>query len=172
MTSRPDRQAADRPPPPADDAIIGRVFWWSLAVIGLGAAGIGLVWWLGGRPTALPPPVEPAYVPPQRRQVSVEAPALPFTDITAQAGIEFVHVNGAYGHQLLPETMGDGCAFLDFDADGDQDLLFVNSSIWPWRQAAGERLPTLATQLISPVPLLGVGPRTPILTGTATWMSF
>ena len=144
MTRRPDRQAADRPPPPADDAIIGHAFWWSLAVIGIGAASIGLVWWLAGRPAALPPPVEPAYIPPQRRQVSIETPALPFTDITAQAGIEFTHVNGAYGDKLLPETMGGGCAFLDFDADGDQDLLFVNSSLWPWRQAAEERLPTLA----------------------------
>ena len=143
MTRRPDRPAADRPPPAADDAIIGRAFWWSLAVIGVGAAGIGLVWWLGGRPTALSPPVEPAYVPPQRH-VSIEAPALPFTDITAQAGIEFIHVNGAYGDKLLPETMGGCCAFLDFDADGDQDLLLVNSSNWPWRQAAEERLPTLA----------------------------
>jgi enediyne biosynthesis protein E4 len=41
-----------------------------------------------------------------------------------------MHVNGATGEKLLPETMGGGCAFLDYDSDGDQDILFVNSSAW------------------------------------------
>ena len=36
-------------------------------------------------------------------------PTAPFTDITAAAGIRFVHNNGAYGEKLLPETMGGGC---------------------------------------------------------------
>ena len=61
-------------------------------------------------------------------------PRLPFTDITGQAGIDFVHDAGAYGERLLPETMGGGVAFFDYDNDGDQDLLFVNSMTWPWRQ--------------------------------------
>lgn len=55
----------------------------------------------------------------------------PFTDITASAGINFVHHNGAYGDKLLPETMGGGVAFFDYDNDGDQDLLFINSTYWP-----------------------------------------
>ena len=54
-----------------------------------------------------------------------------FTDITKQAGITFVHNNAASGQKLLPETMGGGVAFLDFDNDNDQDLLFVNSGKSP-----------------------------------------
>ena len=36
--------------------------------------------------------------------------------MTAQAGIHFHHNSGAYGGKLLPETLGSGCAFLDYDA--------------------------------------------------------
>lgn len=49
-----------------------------------------------------------------------------FTDITAAAGISFTHDNGAAGQKLLPETLGSGSAFFDYDGDGDQDLLLVN----------------------------------------------
>ena len=61
-----------------------------------------------------------------------------FTDVTSEAGIAFVHNNGAYGEKLLPETMGGGVAFFDFDDDGDQDLLFVNGTYWPWTRARGQ----------------------------------
>ena len=54
-----------------------------------------------------------------------------FTDITSSAGIHFKHNNGAYGGKFLPETLGSGCAFLDYDADGWQDILLVNSMDWP-----------------------------------------
>ena len=64
---------------------------------------------------------------------TVAAPSIPFTDITAAAGIDFVHRTGAYGERLLPETMGGGVAFFDYDNDGHQDLLFVNSMDWPWQ---------------------------------------
>ena len=64
---------------------------------------------------------------------TVAAPSIPFTDITAAAGIDFVHRTGAYGERLLPETMGGGVAFLDYDNDGHPDLLFVNSMDWPWQ---------------------------------------
>ncbi|HSL83107.1 MAG TPA: CRTAC1 family protein, partial [Thermoanaerobaculia bacterium] len=55
-------------------------------------------------------------------------PPAPFRDVTAAAGIAFVHSNGATGEKLLPETMGGGVAFFDYDGDGDPDLLFVDSA--------------------------------------------
>ena len=57
-------------------------------------------------------------------------PKMTFTDITQLAGLEFEHENGARGEKLLPETMGGGCAFLDYDNDGDQDILLINSKSW------------------------------------------
>ncbi len=57
-----------------------------------------------------------------------------FTDVSAQAGIHFKHNSGAFGKKYLPETLGTGCAFLDFDNDGWQDILIVNSTAWPERK--------------------------------------
>ena len=66
----------------------------------------------------------------------VSAPTRPsgpiqFTDVTSQAGITFKHNSGAYGKKLLPETMGTGACFIDYDNDGWQDILLVNSMDWP-----------------------------------------
>lgn len=70
-------------------------------------------------------------------------PRVVFTDVTASAGLAFTHFNGAEGEKLLPETMGGGCAFLDFDADGDQDMLLVNSASWPWSKNPQPATPAL-----------------------------
>jgi enediyne biosynthesis protein E4 len=64
-------------------------------------------------------------------------PGFRLVDVTAQAGIKFRHNSGAYGGKLLPETLGAGCAFLDYDRDGWQDILLVNGSSWPGHN--GER---------------------------------
>jgi enediyne biosynthesis protein E4 len=61
------------------------------------------------------------------------AQTIKFRDITAQAGIQFVHNNGAFGKKYLPETMGPGCAFIDYDNDGWPDILLVNGENWPGR---------------------------------------
>ena len=49
-----------------------------------------------------------------------------FTDVTARAGISFRHVNGATGKRYFIETMGPGCAFLDYNDDGYLDIYMVN----------------------------------------------
>ena len=46
-----------------------------------------------------------------------------FADIAAQAGIHFTHNNGAFGKKWLPETLGPGCAFIDYDNDGYPDII-------------------------------------------------
>jgi hypothetical protein len=65
-------------------------------------------------------------------------PAPPFrlVDVSTAAGITFTHNNGAFGKKFLPETLGAGAAFLDYDSDGRQDLLLVNGSAWPGQPPA------------------------------------
>jgi hypothetical protein len=61
----------------------------------------------------------------------VSSPGFKLVDVTRSAGIQFQHNSGAYGGKLLPETLGSGCAFLDYDRDGWQDILLVNGMDWP-----------------------------------------
>src|SRR5437899_2936912 len=63
--------------------------------------------------------------------VAGNPPSVAFTDVTAAAGLRFVHNNGAFGSKYLPETLGSGCLFLDADGDGWQDILLLNSTNWP-----------------------------------------
>jgi hypothetical protein len=64
--------------------------------------------------------------------LAVERPTgFRFTDVTRQAGIDFHHNSGAFGAKYLPETMGPGCAFLDYDGDGWMDILLANGCDWP-----------------------------------------
>ena len=59
------------------------------------------------------------------------SPGFQFSDVTSHAGIHFQHNSGAFGGKLLPETLGSGCAFLDYDRDGWQDILLINGMNWP-----------------------------------------
>jgi len=83
-------------------------------------------------------PLRPELVPTAR------LPQVRFLEITEAAGIRFVHTNGASGAKLLPETMGSGAAFLDYDGDGDQDILLVNSDRWTPSGATPSTRPTQA----------------------------
>jgi hypothetical protein len=59
------------------------------------------------------------------------SPGFHFTDVTGPAGIQFQHNSGAFGGKFLPETLGSGCAFLDYDRDGWPDILLINGTDWP-----------------------------------------
>ena len=82
--------------------------------------------------------------PAKRELPPLEIPTVGFTDITQSAGIHFTRTTGARGDKLLPETMGGGCAFFDYDADGDQDILLVNGCDWPWTPNKTSPPPTMA----------------------------
>ncbi|MDP6778787.1 MAG: CRTAC1 family protein, partial [Candidatus Latescibacteria bacterium] len=56
------------------------------------------------------------------------AAVVTFTDVTRQAGIDFRHDNGASGRRYMPESMGSGCGFLDYDDDGDPDILLLSNT--------------------------------------------
>jgi len=64
-----------------------------------------------------------------------------FTDVTQASGIRFTHSTGGHGAKLLPETLGAGAAFLDFDGDRVLDIFFVNGDWWPGHEPPGRERP-------------------------------
>ena len=129
----------------SDDKVIGRAFRWSaVAFTVIVAVVIGVVIYSRRKPKPVEPKITSLAAPVAAVRAEAKIPAVQFVDATAEAGIRFVHSNGAEGDRLLPETMGGGMAFLDFDNDGAQDLLFVNSTAWPWAKTQPEKRPTAA----------------------------
>ena len=142
MTSKdsdPEPQKGDLVVPPdvaglghdeGDDAAIGVAARRSLvaliAIGGLIAGGI----WLAGRGEEGPPPTEVDVAPPRATSADEALPAFAFRDVAREAGVVFERRNGATGARFLPETMGSGVAFFDYDGDDDADLLLVDSRSW------------------------------------------
>jgi enediyne biosynthesis protein E4 len=67
-------------------------------------------------------------------------PGFRLTEVTTPAGIDFHHNNGGFGSKFLPETMGPGCAFFDYDGDGWLDILIVNGMDFPGHKRAASTL--------------------------------
>ncbi len=70
-----------------------------------------------------------------------------FRDVTAQAGIHFTRNNGAFGKKWLPETMGPGCAFIDYDNDGYPDILLINGEDFPGHPSIPRKSATMTMKL-------------------------
>jgi len=116
--------------PPAGDEVIAQALRRSILALALiGTVAGGVIWWFARPAPVLHGRVTPLTAP-GRSASGVPPPNVRFTDVTAAAGIRFVHANGARGEKLLPETMGGGVVVFDLDGDHDSDLLFLNGTSW------------------------------------------
>jgi len=133
----------DRPNPAQPDPELGsgRGFVRTLVIVGAVGLVVALATFVIDRLAGPTAPITDPFEPPDPSALAA-IPRVQFTDITTNAGLHFLHVNGAAGHKLLPETMGGGVAAFDYDNDGDQDLLFVNCTTWPWDPSTNSTQPT------------------------------
>ena len=124
-------------PVKGDDQIIGRAFNYSILFIGVILLLVGSIFFLNRDPQQTTVS-DSAPAAPALSENMLAAPAEPlptrpqFINITKASGIDFMHINGAQGDRMLPETMGGGVTFFDYDQDDDQDILLINSNRWPW----------------------------------------
>jgi hypothetical protein len=127
-----DEEIPDSEAVPEDDRIIGDALRRSLIALAAVALVALVGWWLFGRRHEVVAEVPIPASAPRAVAVRETAPDLPFHDVARAAGIDWRRDNGAEGEKLLPETMGGGVAFLDYDRDGRPDLLLVDGDRWPW----------------------------------------
>ena len=66
-----------------------------------------------------------------RLQSQGREPGIQYVDVTKAAGLTYRHNSGATGKKYMPETLGPGVAFVDYNGDGWQDLFFTNGKDWP-----------------------------------------
>ena len=83
-----------------------------------------------------------------KRPAGGAAPAL-FRDVAEESGLRFRHFTGSSGEYFMPEIMGAGGALLDYDGDGDLDVLLLQGSMLDERKSPGEaRFPPAPGQLM------------------------
>src|SRR5256714_15430582 len=63
-----------------------------------------------------------------------------FKEVAEEVGLRFRHYNGMTGKLFLPEIMGSGAALLDFDGDGDREVLVGKGNVLKPNGNSGERL--------------------------------
>ena len=123
---------------PVSDEVIGRAFLGSLAVLALaGVVAVAAFLLTPGKAEQQSQGPIRWELPDEVEHAEAEIPYVPFTNISEEAGIHFKHFNGATGDKLMPEIIGGGCAFFDFDNDGDQDLLLINFNHWADKKPEG-----------------------------------
>ncbi|WP_404308527.1 CRTAC1 family protein [Neorhodopirellula lusitana] len=116
-----------------NDAVIGSALRGSMIVLAAVCLPVGVVLAYLSLNKPIEESTETAVTLPEVRQVNeATIPSLLLSDVTEESGIDFSHESGRYGERLLPETMGSGVAVLDFNDDGHEDVLLVNSQRWPW----------------------------------------
>ncbi|MFQ5631735.1 MAG: FG-GAP repeat domain-containing protein, partial [bacterium] len=72
-------------------------------------------------------------------ETDIETPQMQLVDIAQEAGIDFVHTTGAFGKKWMPETMGSGGGFLDYNSDGLPDIFLVNGMAWRSSSSSSSR---------------------------------
>jgi hypothetical protein len=98
---------------------------------------LGLVLTLAGCGRRAAAPGSAAAGEAGKRASRATASAIRFENVAERAGVRFKHTSGRSGRLLLPETMGSGCAFLDYDGDGRPDLYLVNGAPLPGSPVKG-----------------------------------
>ena len=138
MTSEsPNNQEVNDPNRDSDDvqndAIIASALRASLIVLMiLGLPVIGVLAYLNLNKKEQQATETEVTLPEVRSLNETTLPKIALVNVTQQSGVDFVHESGRTGQKLLPETMGSGVAVFDYNNDGHQDILLVNSKHWPW----------------------------------------
>ena len=95
------------------------------SVVFLGAASVAAWQWVRPGPVYRPGEAVEGVTSELSRTVPSDHPKVVFTDVTRRAGIDFRHFSGTRSSQL-PEDMGSGAAWGDYDNDGWLDLVIAN----------------------------------------------
>ena len=123
-------------PQSGNDQIIADFFKKSIWVISVIVIVALIITYFVKKDKKQPVVVEKSYQAPAQLSKQIQLPDTVFTEQAEIRGIDFIHENGAKGDKMLPETMGSGVAFIDFDNDGDEDLIFANGKSWVWDETA------------------------------------